>query len=224
MTDESHVKAGERVETSRYVRPEWNWSDPALRAQLRIGTVLETDDFGYIRVIDVTADGVVSLGGSFPRHLWKWDELTQLKCTIHVQPDEASGADTLNWNVSRIGNRGGVLTLSTLAGNDTHPDVPTVEQALGSELTRLAPPSLMRMELHARVRTEAAAEHGSAPLAVSISTNTGDHLKPNAATRTLVARLRDFLLECQGSTWTELRFGVWRVDATWRYNADYEYE
>lgn len=66
---------------------KWDWSRPELRAELRVGTVLESHDCAYIVVLGVTPEGVISQ--TFRKGedvLWTWQELTRSGYLIYEQP------------------------------------------------------------------------------------------------------------------------------------------
>ncbi len=64
----------------------WDWDDPNLRAQLVVGTILETHDCGYIEVTEITPEGIID---SFDTpQLWTWSVLKGMECLIIEQPPE----------------------------------------------------------------------------------------------------------------------------------------
>ncbi len=82
----------------------------ALRNELRIGTILETEDFAYIRVDEITPEGVVGPGYDSVAELDTWASLERFRCRIRSQPGwpghEEFGAPT-----PRLVRRGGRLDL-----------------------------------------------------------------------------------------------------------------
>lgn len=66
----------------------WDWDNVALRAQLRIGTVLESDDFAYISVLEIAPNGVVSRGLISRRQSWSWTTLKRGEFRIYSQPGD----------------------------------------------------------------------------------------------------------------------------------------
>ncbi len=67
----------------------WDWDDPSLRAELVVGTILETYDCAYIKVKEITPEGIIQDGGILEGpHLWTWSQLKGLECLIVEQPPE----------------------------------------------------------------------------------------------------------------------------------------
>jgi len=91
--------------------PTYLWAtDLELRARLRVGTVLETHDCGYLRADAITPEGVICPGLDSPGYLWTWDALQMLECTIYSKPGDP-GHEKFETPLPRLVRRGGRLDL-----------------------------------------------------------------------------------------------------------------
>ncbi len=64
----------------------WDWDDPDLRAELVVGTILDTYDCAYVKVSEITPEGIMD---SFtPPQFWPWSRLQVMECIIFKQPPE----------------------------------------------------------------------------------------------------------------------------------------
>jgi hypothetical protein len=201
---------------------EYDWENPDRRALLRVGTVLETYDCGYIRVEQIVPEGVVSRGVRTPRRLWTWKALKKLECIIYHQPgDGHTAAEEEKALYLVLKDEYGAIDRT--ATGTTERTVTDLQEALGRELVDLAPASASELEVRAEV---SAANSSDARIELRIVTAgcTPEEREPNASVKSGVLGLRDFMLECQGRTWNGLRFTVTRgASGAWRYHASYTY-
>lgn len=72
----------------------WNWDDENLQKSLKVGMILETYDCGYIRVDEITPEGIVQRESVVGEYTWTWDRLKALECIIYSEAGDegVSGA------------------------------------------------------------------------------------------------------------------------------------
>lgn len=134
---------------------QWAWDRPEFRQQLRIGTVLETYDCGYIRVEEITPDGVVSRAPSSDRHLWTWADLQRLECTVYEESEE----EHRPVGSAVVSERGGKLDIHQIRdrsavniGRSLAPDsdVRLLDAEIAVELLDVTPSAWPVVHLHVR--------------------------------------------------------------------------
>lgn len=64
-----------------------------LRRKLRIGTILETKDCGYYRVVGIVDEGILAPGILGPAMLARWCELEWGECIVWSQPSDEEAAE-----------------------------------------------------------------------------------------------------------------------------------
>lgn len=68
-------------------------SNLELRRQLRIGTILETQDCGYYRVVGIVDEGILAPGLLGPAMLASWHQLERGECIVWSQPSDEDAAE-----------------------------------------------------------------------------------------------------------------------------------
>jgi hypothetical protein len=180
--------------------------------QLRIGTVLETYDCGYIVVEGITDEGVIARTLWDPHYLWTWQTLKNLSCLIYEQPAEDANPQqaAARW-LPRVENRGGDAD-SKLTGSDRE-----VDSAVACELRRLMPESADRIELEASFDDVGV-------LSLTIARPESSPIVANEALRDAVFRHHEFTHQCQAIGWGTMHFAVWRsAEGVWRYDVKFTY-
>jgi hypothetical protein len=214
-----------------------DWDNPELRAKLRVGTVLETYDFGYISVVEVTPDGVIGRTVVEPGSLWTWGALSSYGCTIYSQPGDESREGARPAAPSAVvTERGGRLPhldgIGAARHNGGSPgaapeergaaiDAASLDEAIAAALVRLIPTTWPLTSLEVRVP-----EGGEGQLTLTISGPAGDPTPVSATDelRRAVAVLYDFTNQCQWTPWRGLSFAVSRTEPHgWRYDVQFHY-
>lgn len=203
----------------------WAWDRPELRPQLRIGMVLETYDCGYIRVEEITPDGVVSRTPDSDRHLWTWADLQRLECTVVEEGEEehrpAGGVV--------VSERGGRLEIpvtrdrSWLNSTRSLPenfDVRLLDAEIAMELLDLIPSAWTGVHLSAR-----AAEGGGEDFQLTFSqAGSTVTVQPSGRLKKALKLLHQLSGRRQVVAWQQLSFTVHRCDAQHlRYEIQFGY-
>ncbi len=187
------------------ISDKWSWSRPALRAQLRVGTVLETYDCGYIRVDAITDEGIVSCGSQ-----WSWAELTRLECIIYEQPDApraAAEAPTMRL----IQERGGRISAADLRPA-TSTSTARMDADRAHDIAIIGALTAQSSTHSEQIRLGVHASDGRASSGDEYVLRDTDGLlrplQPSEALRRAVEEHRAFTGKCQPRTWDELDLTV----------------
>jgi len=204
----------------------WAWSRQELRDQLRVGSILMTYDCGYIRVDEITDEGVISRSPFSDRHLWTWAALEGLECII-CKPEQVVAADV---NGPFLTERGGMIDahwLENAPALDPEDslaadfDDTLLNKEIARELLRLAPGSWLEIHLHAHLSAEA--KDWSFHLSVE-TVDGGERVSPSQRLQRLVFALHQLSGRRQGVAWNGLDFVVEvRSESGYRYEAQFSY-
>jgi hypothetical protein len=186
-----------------------------LQDQVRVGTVLETYDCGYILVEEILPEGVISRTPINPRYLWTWSDLSRLQCIIYRQPDanENVAESAARWS-AQVTESGGVVE-DCNTGQDGLVDV-----AVAGELRRIVPATWDKIRLQARVVDD------SRPFDLNVTGGDDYHneIEATESLRQIVAKHHEFTTQCQAAGWKRMNFTTWRAEAgEWRYDVQLGY-
>ena len=204
--------------------PQFDWSREDLRSQVKVGTVLMSEDCHYIWVEEVTEEGVVTRGLIVDRHLLTWDRLTHRECVIVQQSNEfASPPPTV-----AVRERRGTVRLGTtrepgiLGGEQQLPgdfNAQRLDIELSMELIDLIPSDWLFARLEAEVSS------GQVTQVVVSNTDRSSDLKPSPLLHSGIRVLHALTGRRQHRNWTSLTLTVKRNNSTgWRYALDFAYE
>jgi hypothetical protein len=205
---------------------QWAWDRPEFRQQLRIGTVLETYDCGYIRVEEITPDGVVARAPSSDRHLWTWADLQRLECTVY---DESEDEHRPVGGVV-VSERGGKLDIHRIrdlspvnSGRSLAPDfdVRLLDAEIAVELLDVIPSTWPAAHLH--VRAVGNTHDLIFELTISKPGST-ETVQPNKGLEEALRMLHQLSGRRQEVPWRQLYFAVHRTDVQHcRYEVQFSY-
>lgn len=175
------------------------------REQLRIGTILETDDFAYIRVDEITPEGVCSRNPYSNRFLWTWTALKKADCIIYSQPESSEiGCNEIEY---------------------VPPDLPQVdiEDEIANELCRLCPKSWQAIHLDVQVMNPEI-QNPQLSLAIVNAETGATGIHPTTILNDAATLLFQIMAYRQEQGWKSMRFSVKgpHLDKV-NYNADFSY-
>ncbi len=205
---------------------QWAWGSPELRQQLRVGTILETYDCGYIRVEEITPDGVVSRTLNSDRHLWTWADLQRLECTFYEESEE----EHCPFGGIVFSERGGRLDIPPIRapsglnrGRSLAPDfdVRLLDTEIVLELLDLIPSTWPE----AHLETRAVEDGGQVKLELGISQpGSNDTVQASEQLEEVVTMLHHFSGTRQLVAWKQLHFVIHRSDErSCRYEIQFSY-
>lgn len=153
---------------------QWNWDDPALRAQVKVGTIFLSDDGDRFVAREIVPEGVIVRQLHNPHALLTWENLTAWECILDGEVDLTAQVGP---GVTERG-RGGVLPATRQLSQAEWRALTTAPRDVGQDLDAGLAAEIFRLgsELAPRDYVLTARIDPAAPEPIAITLSQGGQL------------------------------------------------